>query len=254
MLRPMLRRSVEANPQVVVGALLQAGARSLHTKPWGDDFFKMADSMFTPCLDEEQHSHMYSRDMDDVAPASALPVHEGCGSMTGSTPLQPSTKLWAPLSCGCSTHNHTRSTVSPAPRMGPLSSTGSIMLSNSYASSSRFEDKAKIRALMEARGLKKEPGWSRIEIQDLRCVLRDIPESEKEHALQHHSERLAMALGHISLPPRAPMRVIKNLRVCNDCHVATKYFAYIYKREIIVRDATRFHHFKEGFCSCGDYW
>lgn len=296
MLRPMLRRFVQSDPQDASGfcsaaavSLWQAGARSLHTKTWGDDFFERADSMFTPGLEEEENLNMHARELDEVAPVSSL-VHEGCGSM-GNTPLQPSTKLWAPLSCGCLTHNHKRSTVSPAPRMGPLSSTGSVMLSNSYASSSRFEDKAKIRALMEARGLKKEPGWSRIEIQgqlntflvddkshprnkeirvelqrmlglmkeagyvaDLRCVLRDIPESEKEHALQHHSERLAMALGHICLPPRAPMRVIKNLRVCNDCHVATKYFAYIYKREIIVRDATRFHHFREGYCSCGDYW
>ncbi|MCO5586069.1 hypothetical protein L7F22_040008 [Adiantum nelumboides] len=271
--------------------VLEPFVKCLSTKPWGDDFFKMADSMFTPSLEEEQHLNMYSRDLDELALASALPVHEGCGFSMGRTSLQSSTKLWAPLSCGCLTHNHKRSTVSPALCTGPLSSTGSIMLANSYASSSRFEDKAKIRALMEARGLKKEPGWSRIEIQgqlntflvddkshprnkeirvelqrmlglmkdagyvaDLRCVLRDIPESEKEHALQHHSERLAMALGHISLPPRAAMRVIKNLRVCNDCHVATKYFAYIYKREIIVRDATRFHHFREGYCSCGDYW
>jgi hypothetical protein len=25
-------------------------------------------------------------------------------------------------------------------------------------------------------------------------------------------------------------------------------------RELIVRDNKRFHHFKDGKCSCGDYW
>ncbi|RYR21920.1 hypothetical protein Ahy_A03g015752 isoform D [Arachis hypogaea] len=25
-------------------------------------------------------------------------------------------------------------------------------------------------------------------------------------------------------------------------------------REIIMRDITRFHHFRDGRCSCGDYW
>lgn len=175
----------------------------------------------------------------------------------------------------------------------PKEAGSSVLQANSYngSSSSRFDDKAKVRQLMESRGLRKEPGWSRIEINsqvftflvddmshpqskeirvelqrllkimkeggytaDLRCVLRDIPEEEKENALLHHSERLAMALGHMCLPPKAPLRVIKNLRVCNDCHVATKYLSKIMEREIIVRDATRFHHFKDGICSCGDYW
>ncbi|KAH7388589.1 hypothetical protein KP509_16G082900 [Ceratopteris richardii] len=248
----------------------------------------MADSMISPPW-EEECIDIYQRGEQDVTSASAVTIHEGSSSLHAPG-LQPGTKLWASLPCGCQLQYDKRLTVSPsAPR--PLSSAGSLILSNNYASSSRFEDKAKIRALMEARGLKKEPGWSRIEIQgqlntflvddkshprnkeirqelqrmlglmreagyvaDIRCVLRDIPDSEKENALQHHSERLAMALGHISLPPRSPMRVIKNLRVCNDCHVATKYFAYIYKREIIVRDATRFHHYRDGYCSCGDYW
>ncbi|KAJ8620435.1 hypothetical protein MRB53_028964 [Persea americana] len=46
---------------------------------------------------------------------------------------------------------------------------------------------------------------------------------------------------------------MKNLRVCSDCHSATKLISKIYDREIIVRDQSRFHHFKNGLCSCLDY-
>ncbi|XP_026449037.1 uncharacterized protein LOC113349303 isoform X1 [Papaver somniferum] len=37
-----------------------------------------------------------------------------------------------------------------------------------------------------------------------------------------------------------------------DCHDATKFIAKIFDREIVVRDVKRFHHFKDGFCSCGE--
>uniref|UniRef100_A0A453RXP9 DYW domain-containing protein n=1 Tax=Aegilops tauschii subsp. strangulata TaxID=200361 RepID=A0A453RXP9_AEGTS len=50
------------------------------------------------------------------------------------------------------------------------------------------------------------------------------------------------------------MRIFKNLRVCGDCHNAAKLISKIEDREIILRDTTRFHHFKGGHCSCGDYW
>eukprot|EP00250_Pteridium_aquilinum_P006836 c16673_g1_i1 orf=520-1440(-) len=300
LLRPILRRLVSqdtAGADRSVAALWQRGARFFNSRVSGNESIGLdaySTKWFMPCLEGEEHLNMFARDFG-VVPASGSQVYERSGFVTKFN-LQPSTTWGVPPSCGCLAHNNQtgiakRSTISSSQHAGPVSSTVSVIQSNGYASSSRFEDKAKIRALMEARGLKKEPGWSRIEIQgqlntflvddkshprnkeireelqrmlelmkdagyvaDLRCVLRDIPESEKEQALQHHSERLAMALGHLSLPPRAPMRIIKNLRVCNDCHVATKYFAYIYKREIIVRDATRFHHFREGYCSCGDYW
>jgi hypothetical protein len=42
--------------------------------------------------------------------------------------------------------------------------------------------------------------------------------------------------------------------VCSDCHTATKLMSKVTKKEIVVRDANRFHHFKDGFCSCKDYW
>ncbi|CAI0417823.1 unnamed protein product [Linum tenue] len=75
-------------------------------------------------------------------------------------------------------------------------------------------------------------------VPDLECALHDVGETEKKQLLLRHSEKLAIAYGLI----------------CADCHRAAKCISEIEKREIIVRDTTRFHHFKDGSCSCRDYW
>ncbi|CAK9181243.1 unnamed protein product [Ilex paraguariensis] len=107
-----------------------------------------------------------------------------------------------------------------------------------------YKDDEKLKAAM------KEQGY----VPDTRYVLHDIDQEAKEQALLYHSERLAIAYGLISTPARTPLRIIKNLRVCGDCHNAIKIMSRIVGRELIVRDNKRFHHFKDGKCSCGDYW
>ncbi|CAN6196295.1 unnamed protein product [Urochloa humidicola] len=90
---------------------------------------------------------------------------------------------------------------------------------------------------------------------DTSQVLLDIDDEDvKESSLALHSEKLAIAFGLISTAPGTPIRVVNNLRICGDCHNAIKLLSKIYGRNIIVRDASRFHHFREGSCSCGDYW
>ncbi|KAI8001990.1 Pentatricopeptide repeat-containing protein [Camellia lanceoleosa] len=97
-------------------------------------------------------------------------------------------------------------------------------------------------------------------VLDTSCVLHNVNEEEKENLLCGHSEKLAIAFvylkdcGEGDYCKGTTIRVAKNLRVCNDCHVATKLISKIVGREIIVRDVRRFHHFKDGNCSCGDYW
>lgn len=91
-------------------------------------------------------------------------------------------------------------------------------------------------------------------VPDLECALHDVEKEQKEQLLLGHSEKLAIAFGLIKLPPGIPIRVFKNLRICGDCHSAAKYVSAIECREITVRDTSRFHHFKDGICSCGDYW
>ena len=85
-------------------------------------------------------------------------------------------------------------------------------------------------------------------------ALHDLSEEEKEAHLCEHSERIAIAFGMIRKPPTEPIRIFKNLRVCVDCHQATALISKVRNREIIVRDANRFHHFKNGKCSCNEFF
>ncbi|CAM8906080.1 unnamed protein product [Rhodiola kirilowii] len=77
---------------------------------------------------------------------------------------------------------------------------------------------------------------------------------EKELALMYHSEKLAVCFGLMRTKNGAPLYIFKNLRVCLDCHSALKIISSLYNREIVIRDRIRFHTFKEGSCSCSDYW
>ncbi|KAK8623827.1 hypothetical protein V6N13_065190 [Hibiscus sabdariffa] len=40
-----------------------------------------------------------------------------------------------------------------------------------------------------------------------------------------------------------PIRIVKNLRICKDCHEAFKYISIAIKKVIIVRDVNRYHKF-----------
>lgn len=133
---------------------------------------------------------------------------------------------------------------------------GNLLAVRSRVHEYRAADKShpeteRIYALL--RGMKeqmREAGY----VPETRFVLHDIDQESKEEALLAHSERLAVAYGLMSSPARAQMRIIKNLRVCGDCHSALKIISKLVGRELVIRDAKRFHHFKDGLCSCRDYW
>ncbi|CAK9161359.1 unnamed protein product [Ilex paraguariensis] len=89
---------------------------------------------------------------------------------------------------------------------------------------------------------------------DTSLVFYDVGEEVKEKMLWDHSERLAIAFALIKSGPGTIIRITKNLRTCGDCHTVTKLISKLTCREIIMRDTHRFHHFRDGYCSCGDYW
>ncbi|CAF4218906.1 unnamed protein product [Adineta steineri] len=91
---------------------------------------------------------------------------------------------------------------------------------------------------------------------DSSCIIRPLNENESvESVLCGHSERLAIAWNFVANPNISRIQITKNLRVCDDCHESTKLIALIRQCEIIVRDASRIHHFhKNGKCSCNDYF
>ncbi|KAG5078243.1 hypothetical protein JHK82_056938 [Glycine max] len=143
-----------------------------------------------------------------------------------------------------------------------------ISLSNMYAALGQWDEVARVRKLMRERVVKKEPGCSWIQISgamvhemrklgyvpDPKFVLHDMESEQKEYALSTHSEKLAVVYGIMKLSLGATIWVLKNLRICRDCHNAFKYISKLVDQEIIVRDRKRFHHFRNGECSCSNYW
>lgn len=91
-------------------------------------------------------------------------------------------------------------------------------------------------------------------VPNIKLVLQNIDEEDKEVALCSHNEKLAIAYGLMHTTLGNPIRIYKNLRVCCDCYTATKFISKVTGREIVARDVNRFHHFKDGVCSGGDYW
>ncbi|KAL0915627.1 hypothetical protein M5K25_016059 [Dendrobium thyrsiflorum] len=86
-------------------------------------------------------------------------------------------------------------------------------------------------------------------------VLHDVDEDQKKEIISCHSEKLAVSFVLLRKNGQAgAIRVFKNLRVCGDCHNWMKVASLHEGKEIILRDSRRFHSFKDGKCSCGDYW
>lgn len=79
-------------------------------------------------------------------------------------------------------------------------------------------------------------------------------EDEKEITLGRHSEKLDVVFGLLMSKDGESLYVVKNLRICEDCHNAIKIISRLTNREIIVRDVKRFHYFKDEKCTHGDYW
>lgn len=83
------------------------------------------------------------------------------------------------------------------------------------------------------------------------CKLDEAESSTKAEIFCGHSERLAVACGLINAVPGTPIKVTKNLYMCQRCHTVMKFIAKIVRREISVQDTKLCHHFKDGICSCG---
>ncbi|XP_002982600.2 pentatricopeptide repeat-containing protein At3g24000, mitochondrial [Selaginella moellendorffii] len=164
----------------------------------------------------------------------------------------------------------------------PADSAAYVLLSTIYSRAGRLEEAASVRRRMDMRGVVKPAGWSAIEVnnkvhefvsadscppelaatlealaaemQRAGYVADDPGHGDKERLGSYHSEKLAIAFGIRSTPAGTSLHIVKNLRVCADCHSATKYISRIVGRQIIVRDTYRFHTFDKGTCSCQDFW
>ena len=165
------------------------------------------------------------------------------------------------------------------------------MLSNIYALCGKWDKISEVRESMNNLKVKKIPGTSSIEVNGVvhtflvndtshpqyeqilkeinkliaeikeagykfntKHVLHDLQEEEKENHLCVHSEKMAVAFGIMLTPPKTPLLINKNLRICPDCHSALSIISKVKERIITVRDTNRFHHFKDGKCSCNNFW
>ncbi|CAL9130650.1 unnamed protein product [Musa acuminata var. zebrina] len=209
-------------------------------------------------------------------------------------PIMPNSVIWRTLLVGCKnsrTFDEAETAAEQLLQLEPLNAENYVLLSNLYASRCQWDKVSCMRKKMKDHGVKVVPGCSSTEIdgfvheftvgddthpeiREIREMLRDIAErvrraghepwtsavlhdvveEEKESALCEHSERLAIAYGMLKTEAPVVVRVVKNLRVCGDCHEVTKIISKIYDREIIVRDRVRFHRFVNGSCSCSDFW
>ncbi|XP_023735886.1 pentatricopeptide repeat-containing protein At1g08070, chloroplastic isoform X2 [Lactuca sativa] len=208
--------------------------------------------------------------------------------------VNPDGAIWGSLLGACTFYQNTllgEFFFKKVVELDPESSGAHVMLSNLYAANGQWDDVARIRTKFKDDGSKKIPGCTSIEIDgvvheflasdrthpmsdqiyamleetnrvleksgyilDTSLVLYDMDDEWKEGQLCQHSERLAIAFGLLSTKPGTTIRIMKNLRVCSNCHSATKLISKIFEREIIARDRNRFHHFKNGICSCMDQW
>ncbi|CAA7394510.1 unnamed protein product [Spirodela intermedia] len=215
-------------------------------------------------------------------------------SFIRSMPIEPNPIIWRTLVGGCRLHGHGGAGESLSMQLiaeEPAHSSNYVLLSNVYAMRRQYEKKFEVRRRMSEKGIRKVPGCSMLELGgeihefvagdsshpqhgeimamveevDRRLrragyvpataeVLLDVDEEDKEGALCRHSERLAIAFALLRTAPGTAIRVVKNLRVCGDCHEVTKLISELYCREIMVRDRTRFHLFRNGSCSCRDFW
>uniref|UniRef100_A0ACD5XT27 Uncharacterized protein n=1 Tax=Avena sativa TaxID=4498 RepID=A0ACD5XT27_AVESA len=209
-------------------------------------------------------------------------------------PMEPTAAVWGALLAACRTHKNARVghfAVDHVFQLDPNDSGPPVLLYNIYASTGQWDAAARVRKMMKATGVKKEPACSWVEIEnsvhmfvanddahpqaeeiykmwdeisvkirkegyvpDMDYVLLHVDDQEREANLQYHSEKIALAFALIQMPAGATIRIMKNIRICGDCHSAFKYVSKVFEREIVVRDTNRFHNFSNGSCSCGDYW
>lgn len=146
------------------------------------------------------------------------------------------------------------------------------------------EDSLKLIKPRQRRDVKESLDWSYIEdknkvhcfvgghhqknLKALDSLMKSIGVSTKEYSKWHlieeegdeetsgiHSEKLAFDFVLTkSLGTSQCIRIVKSVRMCDNCHKTAKFISNNYGCQIYLRDSKCLHHFKDGFCSCGDYW
>ncbi|KAL5078018.1 hypothetical protein RYX36_017002 [Vicia faba] len=209
-------------------------------------------------------------------------------------PFEPNSGVWGALLGACRVHRNIalgKESAENLIALDPSDPRNYIMLSNMYSAAGLWSDASKVRTLMKSNVITRNPGCSFIEhgnkihrfvvddythpdshrihkkleevmrkiqevgfVPETESILHDVDEEVKIDMVSKHSEKIALAYGLLVCSADMPLVIMKNLRICRDCHNTAKFVSMVEKRTIIVRDAKRFHQFSDGLCSCGDYW
>lgn len=204
--------------------------------------------------------------------------------------VKPDGAVWGALLGACKIHKNVELAELAFERVIELEPTNIgyyVLLSNLYSDVENLAGVLRVRVMMRERKLKKDPGYSYVEYKEkvhlflsgdrshpqteeiyrmldkLESLVKEIHQSAEKEGRKNdemlagmgvHSEKLAIVFGLLNTRPGTDITVMKNLRVCVDCHLFIKLVSKIVNRRFVVRDASRFHHFSDGVCSCKDYW
>ncbi|XP_031252550.1 pentatricopeptide repeat-containing protein At5g03800-like [Pistacia vera] len=219
---------------------------------------------------------------------------EEAEEMVNKMPFEPKISVWRALLDSCRARKNTTMGKRVAKHiltMDPQDAFTYVLISNLYSASGRWRNSEMVREDMREKGFQKHPSkswiihqnkvhsfytrdkshpqekeiYSGLEILILEClkagylpdtsyVLHEVEEYQKKDFLFYHSAKLAATFGLLTTQPGKPIRILKNILVCGDCHTFLKYVSDVARREIVLRDASGFHHFSDGQCSCKDFW
>ncbi|KAF8396488.1 hypothetical protein HHK36_018111 [Tetracentron sinense] len=219
---------------------------------------------------------------------------EEAEEMINKMPFDPNASVWRALLHSCRMRSNTslgRRAAKHLLTIDPQDPSTYILVSNLYSASGRWHCSERVREEMRKKGLQKHPArswivrqnnvhsfyardkshsqvkdiYSGLEILILECikagyvpdtsfVLHEVEEHQKKDFLFYHSAKLAVTYGLLMTRPGKPVCVVKNILLCGDCHTFLKYVSAVTGREISLRDGSGFHFFRNGECSCRDYW
>ncbi|KAF5740803.1 pentatricopeptide repeat-containing protein [Tripterygium wilfordii] len=205
-------------------------------------------------------------------------------------PMEPNSSIWTALLTACRSHKNFVLAIHALECLLELEPGNTLihhLIRQTYERCGRFEDALNVTKLEKVNLVQSLIGQSRIEVKNVvhtfvtgdqskpyldhlyswvKKIAREvdvidsrggvcIEEEEKEEIGGVHSEKLALSFALIGSPSTSQtIRIMKNVRMCGDCHRMAKYVSMKYGCEIYLSDSTCLHHFKNGHCSCRDYW
>ncbi|KAL4182647.1 hypothetical protein AMTRI_Chr11g94250 [Amborella trichopoda] len=285
MFREMIQSRITPNSITFV-ALLGACSHSALIKE-GKAYFESMEHDYSVLRSMEHYACM----VDLLGRAGLL---DEASRLIETMLFEPGPTVWGALLGACRTHKNASLGERAAHhlfKLEPKKAGNYVLLADIYASLEMWDELDSVKKMLENEDLCKRTGCSWIEVRrsvysfvsadelnpqieqvhalltkistemkqsgyvpNTSAVLYELDNEEKERIVLGHSEKLALAFGLINTESGQTLRITKNLRLCEDCHSVTKFVSMFTNREILVRDVNRFHHFRDGVCSCRDYW